>query len=949
MPLAYDFETTLYNKLLEREIYMLRFRTVVLMTSSAVALAICSAPAFAQEEKQAPSNEEDETKEAAPAADGAAEDSAIVVFGSRAQAESFVEIKRESATIIDSISENQAGTMPAQNIAELVSVLPGISSITDRTGDDNLTTSESRFANVRGIRSDLNITTMDGMNLAIPNQGGRSNFLDWFPVSLAKRVEAIKSFAAENDGNAIGGQINVVTRSGFDYPEGLLSFSASTSFDELDRGVVGQKQPFNVSAVFARPLSDTVSIALTANFNRRDVYVPSKENVARIAFNPDGTRATFFPAFNNFIGPVPGNGIAVPLINRLYSNLARTDRWGGAGKIDFRPDDRTYIWLTGSYNKLDQQVLQSYSDVRNPFLCFGFLGCVNRAVTQSGNTGTIEIRFDDAAFSEMATSSNQSQLASGQFGVQHTATDDLSLGFRGSYSEARQNQDDYFSFFGQNARLISFGYDLTDPLNPQFNVANADSVFDPRTYNLRRVDYIPLRLKETVLDTLFNVAYNSDAGDRGFGIKAGVRFKISDRGYTERFVQNNVTALGGQRYTLDQVQTPLDVFRLGIPGLNQNSRPVLGNPLVRNALLLPLLGDSTLFTPTLLTDLGNNYTLNEKTHALFVQGQYRTENVHAIAGVRYELTDLNGGGFRSVDGGAFAPTTNQSSKGFLLPSAIINWDPIERLRVRASYSKSLGRPPYDALAPRGESLTIDAQQGTAFLSRSNPDLKPRQSNNFDLAMEWNFAGRGSLISVGGFYKKIKDEIFVRTNIIPLDINGTTYATTITQPDNTTGSKLYGLEASFVYNFSFLPAPFNNLGVNANATIIRGDFELQRPRLDGNGTETPGFLPGQPQGIYNVSLYYSDSKLDVNLGWNRTGSYVAGFFADAPQNDIYLLGRDTFNAKLSYAVLDNLKLYVEGNNLTSSDLTEVSGPPSLKNVRRHYNFGRTITVGATVNF
>ncbi len=928
---------------------MLRFKTVILMSSSAVALALCSSPALAQEEK--PPVPKQEAEEGKAAADQAApeEEAGIVVFGTRAQAESFVEIKRDSATIVDSISEGQAGTLPVQNVAELVSVLPGISSITDRTGDDNLTTSESRFANVRGIRSDLNITTMDGMNLAIPNQGGRSNFLDWFPVSLAKRVEVQKSFAAENDGNAIGGQTNVVTRSGFDYPNGLLNFTASTSFDELHRGVVGQRQPFNISGVFARPLSDTVSIALTANFNRRDVYVPSKENVARIAFNPNGSRATFFPAFNNFIGPVPGNGIAVPLINRLYSNLARTDRWGGAGKIDFRPDDRTYIWLTGSYSKLDQQVLQSYSDVRNPFLCFGFLGCINRAVSQSGNTGTIEIQFNDAAFSEMATSRNLSQLAAGQFGVQHTATDDLSLEFRGSYSVAHQDQDDYFSFFGQDARLIRFAYDLTDPLNPQYNVANAASVFDPTSYHLRRVDYIPLRLKETVLDTLFNVAYNSEADDRGFGIKAGVRFKISDRSYEEKFIQNNVTALGGQRFTLDQVQTPLDVFALGIPRINQNSRPVLGNPLVRNDLLLPLLGDSTLFTPSLLTDLGNNYSLNEKTHALFVQGQYRTDSLYIIAGVRYELTDLNGSGFRSVDGGAFVPTSNHSSRGFWLPSAIVNWDPIDRLRLRASYSRSLGRPPYDALAPRGESLTTDAQQGTATLSRSNPDLKPRQSNNFDLALEWNFAGRGSLISVGGFYKKIKDEIFVRTSIVPMDINGTTYATTIIQPDNTTGSKLYGLEASFVYNFSFLPAPFDNMGINANATIIRGDFELQRARLDGNGTETPGFLPGQPKGIYNVSLYYSDSKFDVNLAWNRTGSYVAGFFADAPQNDIYLMGRSTFNAKMSYSVLENLKFYVEGTNLTSSDLIEVSGPPSLQNVRRRYNFGRTVSIGATVNF
>jgi outer membrane receptor protein involved in Fe transport len=120
-------------------------------------------------------------------------------------------------------------------------------------------------------------------------------------------------------------------------------------------------------------------------------------------------------------------------------------------------------------------------------------------------------------------------------------------------------------------------------------------------------------------------------------------------------------------------------------------------------------------------------------------------------------------------------------------------------------------------------------------------------------------------------------------------------------------------------------------------------------LDGSGTETPGFLPGQPEDVYNASLYYSDRRLDVNLSWNRTASYVAGFFADAPQNDIYLLGRDVFSAKISYGVSDAIRFFVEGNNLFSEDLIEVSGPPELKNFRRRYNFGRTISVGGMLNF
>lgn len=871
--------------------------------------------------------------------------SEIVVTGSRAVAEGFVSTKRHATNIVDSIGEDEAGNLPASNAAELISVLPGVLSFTDRTGELNLTTTEARFASVRGIRPDLDITTLDGFNLAIPNEAGRSNFLDFFPVNLAKRVEILKTFSAENDGNAIGGQINVVTRSGFDYAKPLFTVTASARFDELNDGVLDNRQPFSAALVFARPLSSKVALAFSANFDRRDTFTPSRENVGRVAFNDDGSRATFIPGTNNFIGGVPGNGIAVPSTNRLYAGNSQIDRWGFAGKLDSKPDDSTYLWLVGTYSQLNQHVYETYSDVRQPFICFVFAGCVDRAENQNGATGTIIEQFEDAAFSEMQTSHNLSQLTAVEGGIQRDLGDRARIELKGAFSEARQDQTDYFSFFGQDAREIRFDYDISDPMSPIFTVADADAVFDPSTYHLRKVDYIPLHLKERVGDVQLNLAYNADADDRGLGVKTGLRFKVSDRDKREKFVTNTVTPLGSA-IDLTEVQTPYEPLNIGIPGVTAASRPVLGNPIVRNRVLLPLLGDPAYFTPSVLTDLVNNYTLNEKTYAAYVQGQYRSDSVEIVGGLRYERTTLHGTGYRQTDGGAFEPVSNRSSDGFLLPSLTINWNATPQLKVRAGYSRSLGRPPYDALAPRGETLTTDPQLGTAMLSRSNPDLKPRRSDNFDLAAEWYFDGGRSLLSVGGFYKRIRDEIFVATRIVPMTIDGVTYQTTISEPMNTSSAKLHGLEFNLVKVFSFLPAPWDGFGIQANATLIDGNFSLQRPRLDGNGTQTPGFIPAQPTQIYNAALFYSKRDLDVNISLNRTSSYVVGFFSDAPQNDIYLLGRTVLNAKASYALTSNVRLFVEGNNLLSRDLYEVSGPPKLQSIRRVYRVGRTISIGAT---
>ena len=150
----------------------------------------------------------------------------IVVRGNRLVTRQFVDQKRFSETIVDSLGENEVASLPALNAAEIVKNLPGVAAFNDGFGSgsgergggvNQPTTLEQRFASVRGIRGDLNLTLMDGLNLAVPNQAGRANFLDWFPVSLAKRVEVIKTFNAEQDGNAIGGIINIVTRRGSEY------------------------------------------------------------------------------------------------------------------------------------------------------------------------------------------------------------------------------------------------------------------------------------------------------------------------------------------------------------------------------------------------------------------------------------------------------------------------------------------------------------------------------------------------------------------------------------------------------------------------------------------------------------------------------------------------------------------------------------------------------------
>lgn len=902
----------------------------------------------------------------------------IVVRGNRLVTRQFVDQKRFSEAIVDSLGENEVASLPALNAAEIVKNLPGVAAFNDGFGSESgergggvnqPTTLEQRFASVRGIRGDLNLTLMDGLNLAVPNQAGRANFLDWFPVSLAKRVEVIKTLSAEQDGNAIGGIINIVTRRGSEYSEPLFNVTGSVNFDRLDDGPEDQKQPFNLSAVYASPLTDRVGLTASVNFNRRHIFMPIKNNEARVYFNDPaagGARAVFFPLFHHPTAPAPGNGIAVPLVNRLVSNSTRTERYGAAAKIDFAITQSSIAWMTAATSILDQTVFGANNDVRQPFLCFAFLGCRHNVSSQTGGqtgTGSINVvNGVETLFSDALKSNNNSRLNSAQIGLDHFIGDDLTLELRAGYSRATQEQLDQGAFYAvatPDANYVT-NYDLSDPLNPIFNVDDPDTVFDPARYTLARFNHLELDLEEDVIDIIANLGFNTGPEDRGWGFKGGLRYKKNDRKFAQFYDRYDTTPAGRPRFTLDRVLSPVSGQSLGIPNAG-NFRTILQDTDSVLSQLRPRLNDTALFTRVRLSELADRHTIREDTLAAFVYARYRGDRVLANFGLRYEDTENAGAGFiqsatgRVIDGAgnSFDAVASKGSQDFLLPALSINYDVTDHLKLRLAYSRSLGRAGYNSLAPQGDTRVVNAENGTASINIANPNLKPRRSDNYDIALEWYIDNGAALLGIGHFQKDIRDEIFVDTRQETIDVAGVPIPllATISQVQNIAKAKLSGVELNVVKDFSFFSHPFfASMGINANATFIDADYpDLLRVPIGGGAESAPGFIPGQPEKMANVSIYYTDERWDMNLSLNYTGDFVTFFNSNDAGQDVYNLSQTTINAKIIYTFNDNFRFFVEGNNLGDEALIRVSGPPARRSIRRRFVGGRSIALGAIYTF
>jgi outer membrane receptor protein involved in Fe transport len=106
---------------------------------------------------------------------------------------------------------------------------------------------EPRFPVIRGLRSTYNRTTIDGALVASVDESGRTVPMDIVPSVMAGRLEVIKTVTPENDGNAIGGVINVTTRSAFDAGKPFFNGMASYGDYERSGGVRNDKPSYRLS------------------------------------------------------------------------------------------------------------------------------------------------------------------------------------------------------------------------------------------------------------------------------------------------------------------------------------------------------------------------------------------------------------------------------------------------------------------------------------------------------------------------------------------------------------------------------------------------------------------------------------------------------------------------------------------------------------------------------
>src|ERR1700730_7782326 len=367
----------------------------------------------------------------------------VMVTAARLQGEAeAINIERMADDIVQVLPSKVILSLPNTNVADAVGRLPSVTLERDE--------GEGKYVIIRGTEPRLSNTTIDGVEIPSPESYVRNIKLDIIPADLVDRIEVSKTLSANQDADAIGGSINLVTKTAGERPtyelSGIGGYTPIIGGRWLDAftGTAGKR--FGASKRFGALLSGSY------DWNGRGIN----------DIEPSQGTATI-PS---------GKTIAVTnsLDTRDYKYY-RT-RYGFGGGVDYRLGTGSMAYLRGLFSDF-----HDYGSTRvynyNPGAALSQAG----GITTFDNTGNMQYR-------EYIRRPDQ-QIFSFSTGARHDLTSTL-ITYEFAVSRSHQIGGFPTTYFN-GPQIVAFNLDNTDPFRPRFTPTNGVNLFDPTAYSIGEV------------------------------------------------------------------------------------------------------------------------------------------------------------------------------------------------------------------------------------------------------------------------------------------------------------------------------------------------------------------------------------------------------------------------------------------------------------------------------
>ncbi|MBJ6121986.1 TonB-dependent receptor [Sphingomonas sp. BT553] len=933
----------------------------------------------------------------------------IIVTGFRASLASALNQKRLETAAIDSIVAEDIGKFPDSNLAESMQRIPGVALARGDGGEGRNISVRGLGAGFTRVRiNGMEGTAQTGSSdIYGAGNNGRSFDFNVFPTEIFSSLSVRKTPSADVEEGSLGATVDLTAPKPMDNREDfVLSATGRGIYNELSKkvdprasllvskkfgdsgfGILGSVayQKRNIREVGYSAV-DILSANTNGGFCSPVGYTPvnpaigAKGSTAALCStgNPRTSTTAAYNTIQNLrradLPNTAGSGAFLPRLPRYLNSEQDQERIGGTVTLQFRPDADTDISLDLLYSRFDVTRRDNY------IAGVSFA----RSIANNGQpmTSVRDIAFDDKGSlvngtfdgvdvrSEGLVDHFVSSFKQANLNWKHRFTDALEIsglvGLNQSVWDGRKRlqtfmdviDSDNFTIDNRNGSTpaIGFGFDVSDPNAFSY----APSLSDGTVLGGFSFQGKPSRNDTKNMTGEVNVGWK--VGE-DLTIKAGGQYRESDflstflRPYSADTVVRALPAGTTLASITRQITGVGDLWGSGAP----NSWAAIDPD---------KWADTFGFNSVRYCGIecgGGRSRVKEEIKSAYVMGTFDLGDrfgvgIRGDVGVRYIKTDMRASGIIAVapPAGVTSPTNlvgqyavANNAYDDWLPSTNFVIEPMQNLIVRLSAAKVLARPELGLLTP-----TSGVNPVTRVGNVNNPFLDPIRADTFDAAIEWYFRP-GSLLSAAYFRKNIKSFIQSVNSQIPFNQlglpdalleNSNTLPTelfTVSQPFNTPGGPLEGVEINAQVPFTFLPGFLKNFGMLANYTRVTSQIRYILASVGGVPTvTTTADLVGLSKNTASGTIYYEDDRFSIRSTANYRDRFIRGIPA-SPGSDLQGNAPTLYvDASASYNITDQIKLIVEAQNLTDEQ-----NRLYIDSVRQDTLFetriGRTVTVG--VNF
>lgn len=933
---------------------------------------------------------------AAPAAPGgeASELDRVVVVGIRGSLKQAIDTKRDADAIIDVVTAEDVGKFPATNVAEAITIIPGVT-IDKAFG-------QGEKVSILGTDPALNRTLLNGQTVAsadwfITDQPGRTFNYSLLAPQIVSKVEVYKSPEAHIDEGSIGGTVIISTRKPLDLEK--TTISGSVSYLHNDRigdgdpsfsGLFGWKNDANTFGVVISGQRSDESIRRDGIESygtvTGDHYISGRDGAPNsITSTSDdwssGSPVTMPPscvgacATTLLANP---NAVAPNSISAHYFEQQR-ERDTLSVALQFKPHEKMDV----EFNALN--VKAGYDNISHSMFAFNgntwnSLGnmtdltvdggvitkakfrnaltvydLINRQATVDTDSYDLKFAWKDERWSASAHAGTSKATGGtgrqvfGEFLNKANYSYDLTgkvptLTFDGYQTDAIQDVARHFAPAHPGSPFndpSAYSFDRGEPCN-QFSWGCGWHA-DPATADNWRPGWggnivtKPTWDEEKYAQADFSILLDSPIYQLRFGLKR----REHETGQSMAGV--SLASIKGYGDVSADQFSPRSLPGNYLSGFGNvgdlNSRFMIDGWALADYILS---GDwlapwQTMPTPSTFNDpsfAANTWNVTEDINAAYVQADFSADRLRGNVGVRFVQTESDSQGWACSVNVSPCPATDYA------PTSVKKKYNDFLPNVNVAFDLT------DTVVLRGSAAKVMSRPNYGDMSSylwlgdqtrsgggGNPDLDPYESTNLDFSAEWYF--NENAILAGTLFRKKVDNYILVTTQKETHFNQAEGANTeydVSRPNNAGGATIQGFSAAFQTSFD------NGLGLLANYTYADAEAD--------NGSH----LPFNSKNQVNLSPYYENNRFSARV----TYSWRSKYYTQVDRGNFLVTDDyDSLDASFSYRITDNLSLGLDGMNLLDSEYrsyAEVSGVANTeKLVRGLYRTGRRVMASVRFQF